>query len=406
MSLRFDRCAIYTRQSRNSDAVLSSCEAQRQICKDTAESFSWQVVDVFEDRGKSSESLMRPEMQRLIAGIEGKQFDRVIAYSIDRLTRRLYDLAKLLELLDRGSVALTVVTDPNFGDSAASRFTTNIVAAATEFQQELTKERMAESRAALKSQGRRVAGRTPFGYAGDRITKQLEVVPTEAALVRDCFQLAADGKTPAQISDLINESQLAEDQNWNPRRLLQILSNPVYAGFLPGDPDRKGIHEAIVPPEQFRKVREHLETRRKGEPKKREAKIDHFPLRGLLYCAKCGRALNPNTSSRKNIRYRWYQCRSHAGGRPPCPGVSVNAWDMEEFVAEQIGKWEDSPEVASVFRDEWPEMVMQKRQELLNRFVVKITLNDDDGDVDIEMNDEAVARFLEEQAADDGESEP
>ena len=37
--------------------------------------------------------------------IERGPFGRVVVYSIDRLTRRLYDLAKLLELLDRGSVA-------------------------------------------------------------------------------------------------------------------------------------------------------------------------------------------------------------------------------------------------------------------------------------------------------------
>ena len=130
MSLQFDRCAIYTRQARNSDAMLSSCEAQQFICRDMAEVFKWEIVEVFEDRGESNESLARSEMDRMIAVIERRQLDRVVVYSIDRLTRRLYDLAKLLELFDRGIVALTVVTNPNFGNSASSRFTTNIVAAA------------------------------------------------------------------------------------------------------------------------------------------------------------------------------------------------------------------------------------------------------------------------------------
>jgi hypothetical protein len=299
-----------------------------------------------------------------------------------------------------------VATNPNFGDSPSSRFTTNIVAAAAQFEQELTKERMAEARAALKSRGRRVAGKSPFGYKGDPVTKQLQVVPTEADLVRDFFRLAANGKTPAEIANLATASGMGAGQTWNPRRLLQILSNPVYAGFLPGETDRKGIHKALVTPEEFQQVREHLNSRRKGEPRKREEKLLGFPLRGLLFCAKCGRVMNTNTSTRVNVRYRRYQCRSHAGGRPPCPSVSLNAWDMEEFVAEQIGKWEGSPEVAGVFRDDWPTMVMEKRQELLKRFVVKITYNDDDGDIDIEMNDEAVVRFVQEQAPDDGEAEP
>lgn len=113
--------------------------------------------------------------------------------------------------------------------------------------------------------------------------------------------------------------------------------------------------------------------------------------------------MNTNTSTRGTIRFRRYQCRSHAGGRPPCPSVSLNAWDIEEFIAEQIGKWEDSMELAKVFRDEWPAMVTKKRQDLLNEFVGKITYNVEDGQVDIEMNREAVARFVESEH--DGEDD-
>lgn len=397
MAPKSDRCAIYTRQSRNSGSVLSSCEAQQQICRDVAEVFKWKVVDVFEDRGQSSETLMRPEMQRMIGAVELREIDRVIVYSIDRLTRRLFDFAKLIELFDRGSVGISVATNPNFGDSASSRLATHIAAAAAQFEQELTKERMKEARETLKSQGRRVAGRPPFGYMGDPITKQLCVVPTEAALVRDFFQLAASGSTPAEIASLATASGLGESETWNPRRLLQILSNPVYAGFLPGETKRKGIHEPLVTKDEFRQVRKHLDSRRKGSPKDRNSDPYGFPLRGLLYCDKCGRAMSTNTSSRGNIRYRHYQCRSTAGGRPPCPSVWLNAWDIEEFVAAQIGSWEASPELARVFRDEWPSMISGKKRQLLHEYVVKVTYNADSSDVDIELNDAAAARLEGEQ---------
>lgn len=100
----------------------------------------------------------------MLKRIELGEVDRVVVYSIDRLTRKLFDLHKLLEMFDRFGVELAVVTDPNFGESAAHRLTTNIIAAASEFQLEMTRERMADSRAALKGKGRRVAGRVPFGY--------------------------------------------------------------------------------------------------------------------------------------------------------------------------------------------------------------------------------------------------
>ncbi len=150
MSQQFEKCAIYVRQSRVNDSSYSSCEAQLRICMDTAASFAWRVVDHFQDSGQSSETLARPEMQRLMACVELKQFEHLVVYSIDRLTRRLTDFARLMELFDGSGVKLTVVTDPQFGESAASRFTSNIVAAASEFQQDLTRERMAESPIIIK----------------------------------------------------------------------------------------------------------------------------------------------------------------------------------------------------------------------------------------------------------------
>jgi DNA invertase Pin-like site-specific DNA recombinase len=48
-------------------------------------------------------------------------------------------------------------TDPQFGESAVTRFTSNIIAAASEFQQDLIREHMAQSRAALNANGIRVA---------------------------------------------------------------------------------------------------------------------------------------------------------------------------------------------------------------------------------------------------------
>ena len=319
-------------------------------------SIGWRLVDVFQDPGSSSENLARPEMQRLMACAELGQFEHLVVYAVDRLTRRLFDFARLMELLDKSGVKLTVVTDPHFGESAASRLSSNIVAAASEFQQDLTKERMAETRAAMKAKGMRVAGRIPFGYSYDRVFSRMVIVPEEAELVEDFFSLAARGKTPAEIADIANRRDSGRC-DWNARRILQVLSNPVYAGYLPSDSAeedtlRKGNHEAIVTPETFERVRQQVVARRKRTPTKRTVKTEGFPLRGLLFRAKCGRAMTPNTSDYGVTRYRWYQCRSQSGGRPPCKGVSVRAYDMEEFVAAKIASASICSKLKTRFSDD------------------------------------------------------
>lgn len=260
------RYAIYTRQSRTRPGVVSSCETQRAICADFVTEQRLLVDDEsFDDLGESSESLDRPALQRLIEKIEQGEVARIVVYSIDRLTRKLYDLHKLLGLFERHGVDLSVVTDPNFGESAAHRLTTNIVAAASEFQLELTRERMTDARRALKRQGRRVAGRVPFGYRADAATKQLVLDMTESDVVRHMFDLAAGGSRPQEIANRFNQEHVAGASGrvgvWTARQILKMLSNPIYTGAIHnGDGTLPGRHEAIVTQATFDSVRASIEV--------------------------------------------------------------------------------------------------------------------------------------------------
>ena len=125
--------AIYVRQSRSTKSSFSSCENQSGICFDFAQSRNWPIADFYADEGVSSATFDRPELTSMLSDIEDGKIGRVVVYAVDRLTRRLLHLQQLLALFERKGVQLHVITDPNYGDSAASRLTSNIVAAASEF---------------------------------------------------------------------------------------------------------------------------------------------------------------------------------------------------------------------------------------------------------------------------------
>jgi hypothetical protein len=143
-------------------------------------------------------------MSQFIAAIEMGDVRRLVVYSLDRLTRRMLHFQQLLKLFERQSVTLAVVNDPSFSDNAAGRLMANIIAAANEFQLDLTKERMADMRAAYKRDGKRVAGRVPFGYQTDPATKQLVVNEEQARRVNDFFELAAGGSRPSDLAGSAN----------------------------------------------------------------------------------------------------------------------------------------------------------------------------------------------------------
>jgi len=67
------RCAIYTRQSSNTDTDLTSCQVQFDACRSFLEAhrdngWIW-IGERFDDEGWSGATLDRPALQRLLAKI-------------------------------------------------------------------------------------------------------------------------------------------------------------------------------------------------------------------------------------------------------------------------------------------------------------------------------------------------
>ena len=395
--------AIYARQSRVRDVAYSSCQSQIDMCRELAASKDWSITQVYSDEGYSSETLDRPQMWQLIAAIEMGDVRRLVVYSLDRLTRRMLHFQELLKLFERHSVTLAVVNDPSFSDNATGRLMANIIAAANEFQLDLTKERMADMRAAYKRDGKRVAGRVPFGYQTDPATKQLVVNEEQARRVHDFFELAAGGSRPSDLAGLAN-LQLWPDQQdatgkWTARRILKLLNNRVYIGeILNGDSTLPGAHQAIISVTVFNEVQNLLTSRRTSETKPRKksdpsSRVYSF-LSGKLICGQCNRPMSTSISHRGPIRYIYYRCRSDSGGKPRCPGVNVGAYWLEQFIASAIADIDDpKSEIPIALREQWCQLDERQRQKRLPQTILRVIYTHSTGQVTIEINPEAVAEF-------------
>ncbi|MBL8173187.1 MAG: recombinase family protein [Bryobacterales bacterium] len=168
------RCVIYTRQSVGSSDELSSCAIQREACAVFAAAQGWSVVDeAFDDVGFSGATLDRPGLQKLLAFVRQVGADRILIHRLDRLSRNVRDCVGLLDEFRRLKLDLVIVTAPELGHAAQDHFLLNIMASFAEFEREMIAGRIAEARAALKTQARRIAGAVPFGYDADARTKQL-----------------------------------------------------------------------------------------------------------------------------------------------------------------------------------------------------------------------------------------
>lgn len=182
------RCAIYTRQSVDSHDNLSSCQVQFDLCRAYVLSQTGRgyvlVDDRFDDEGYSGTTLERPGLQRLLELVRSGGVHRVVVHRLDRISRSLAHFVVLARMFKEKEVELTMVAAAEMGVAALDHL---MLASFAEFEREMTASRIAETRAYLKANGRRIAGVVPFGYSADPRTKQLVVIPEEADVVRRMF---------------------------------------------------------------------------------------------------------------------------------------------------------------------------------------------------------------------------
>jgi hypothetical protein len=102
-----ERAAIYTRVSTGSQTTENQLRELRQV----AERLGHQVVAEFTDEGISGAKGrdQRPGLNKLLEGVTRRDFDKVMAWSVDRLGRSLPDLLAVM-----GELKAKAVCQPSF----------------------------------------------------------------------------------------------------------------------------------------------------------------------------------------------------------------------------------------------------------------------------------------------------
>ena len=87
---------------------------------------------------------------------------------------------------------------------------------------------LADARAALKRQGKRVSGRVPFGYVADKLARTLVVHPKQSLNVKELFRLAAQGSKPSDLARHANSCGWKNHREltveWTPRWITKLAA--------------------------------------------------------------------------------------------------------------------------------------------------------------------------------------
>ncbi|UGB31664.1 recombinase family protein [Metabacillus sp. B2-18] len=341
------KTAIYARVSTEEQAKEGySISAQKQKLKAFCISQGWQVEGLYVDEGISAKDMNRPQLQQMIKDIEDEKIECVLVYRLDRLTRSVLDLYKLLDIFDKHNCKFKSATEVYDTTTAMGRMFITIVAALAQWERENTGERIAFGFAEKARQGKYPLNFRPIGYDLDLKTSKLTINKAEAKTIRLIFDMYLQGYSANRLCRYLNENNIRTKagNNWNDKPLMQILKNPLYYGAIRwNDEIIENAHEPIIAREIFDTVQETIKSRFNNEPRNLASR---YIFSGKLKCLKCGNAMtgyyvNATLASGEKVKYPQYRCLKKKTGE--CKGSrSLSERQLEESFIDYLNKFDYS----------------------------------------------------------------
>jgi DNA invertase Pin-like site-specific DNA recombinase len=164
------RCAIYTRKSNEEglDQEFNSLDSQRVLAERYIQSQAgrgWTALPKhYDDGGYSGGNMDRPALQKLFEDIKEGLIDMVVVYKIDRLSRSIFDFAKIVELFDEHNVSFVSVTQSFNTSTSSGKLMLNMLLSFAQYERELTGERIRDKFASSLKKGMWMGGCLPLGY--------------------------------------------------------------------------------------------------------------------------------------------------------------------------------------------------------------------------------------------------
>jgi DNA invertase Pin-like site-specific DNA recombinase len=148
------RVAIYTRVSTSSQTT----ENQLRELRAVAERHGWQVAAEFTDAGISGTKGrdQRPGLNGLLEGVTHRDFDKIMAWSVDRLGRSLKDLLVFMGELKAKGVDLYLHQQSLDTSTPAGKAMFQMLGVFSEFEREIIRERVLSGLERAKARGKKL----------------------------------------------------------------------------------------------------------------------------------------------------------------------------------------------------------------------------------------------------------
>ena len=319
---------MYLRKSTEDEGKQTcSIKDQKKICLDCAKRLGIKIdeKDIIEEEMSARHPNNRPKFTKMIKAIKKGEYDGIIAYHPDRLSRNMLEAGEILNMLKPNRKKEVVLKDLVFpatafhNDSSGRLMLAVLFSIATQYsdhlQETVTRGVKSHFRAG-KSSGAHKWGykRSPKGY----------YVPDKTFVyVRECWKMALDGKTYEEILQYAEDNDISymtkETEKKNSKKvslaskgqLSHMFHDPFYYGMLLQAGKKRNLlkvqpdFKRIVTRREWEELQAILDEKYSLREKPKNDDAPFIPFQGLVYCAECGKKMygyaakgKPTTKSR------------------------------------------------------------------------------------------------------------
>lgn len=368
-----NKALIYTRVStgiQGEDG--SSLDSQVAACEDYVKSINCHTVRTVREVFSGAYLFDRPLLNEVREAAKLKQFDHVVVYAIDRLSRNIAHLMMICEDFERYGVELHFVTE-KFDKTSEGKLIQSVKGYVAEVEREKIRERTMRGRRTKANNGTLNYGRKLFGYylTSDGARR---CDPSESDVVRRAYASYLRGGSLRGIAADFNSEGIRTPQGhrtWWAYSVAHILKNPAYCGrttafrykhdikFVAGvrkhngsalyDPSMHVILPDITPPivsqddwDAVQLILERNKKAKRGNPRSERL------LRGMVRCVACGRQFSPVMAK----TYPAYVCTSKQNPTTNCGTKMLGALKAESAVWEHIERFIRNPDLLTTIHSE------------------------------------------------------
>lgn len=330
---------IYTRVSSDEQVKGTSLEFQEQLCRKYCAERGIEVLEVFREQGESAKTADREEFLRALEYCR-KHKARVEAFvvaKVDRFARNTEDHFFVRKRLLEYGVTLHSVTEP-IGNSPTEKFVETVLAASSEFDNAIRRQRCMDGMVARLNQGI-WPWKPPPGYRclgtkkkGEKKSRPDPPDPDLFPILQRGLKEYAKGRVHSlsELARLLDGWGLADarGRSTRPQLVDRILGKHLtfYAGLLVNPwtgEEMPGLHEPMISETELRQI----QAIRAGKARvvKRDRFNPLFPLRRVVRCGTCDRPLTGAVSRGNGGQYAYYECynRSCVEARKAIPKDSL-----------------------------------------------------------------------------------